>query len=63
MQSYKVYFLDHQDHIFAVDDIDAPDDEAAIDRASDLCASNPNCAAVEVWQRDRLLQRHRRAAA
>ena len=63
MQSYKVYFLGQQDHILSATDIVAPDDEAALARAAQLCVDNPKCDSVEVWQLDRLLRRHNRVAA
>ena len=63
MQSYKVYFLNQQDRIISAKDIEAADDAAAMARAAELCDANPQCDSVQVWQRDRLLQRHNKRAA
>lgn len=57
MPDYRVYFLDAEDHIFAVDTLAAPSDDAVIADAENLCGRQPQCVAVEIWERARRVHR------
>lgn len=47
MQTYRVYFLDAENHIFGVELIQAGTDDAAVAKAETLCSEKPDCTAVE----------------
>jgi len=53
MQTYRLYLLDHAGHIRGpAAEIRASDDAAAIEAAADQSEGS-----MELWQRDRLVQR------
>lgn len=53
MQNYQLYLLDHAGHIRGpAVELTAPDDDTAIKAATTL-----EEGAMELWQRDRLVQR------
>jgi hypothetical protein len=63
MTDYRVYFIGGDDHIFAAENIEAADDQAAIAMAEHLCAGQPGCRGFEVWERARQVHRYWREEA
>jgi hypothetical protein len=60
MQTYRIYFLDADDHIKAVEVIDCADDAAAAAIAGALLDERKSYAAIEVWRgKDRVHQARR----
>jgi hypothetical protein len=54
MATYRIYYGDHSGKVFSADDLEAPNDEAAIGNA----VTNGKSPAVEVWQHERLVLKH-----
>ncbi len=50
MPSYRCYFLDGQDHIKAVADLEADALAEPIDRALVLLKARPQHHSIEIWQ-------------
>ena len=55
MPSYRCYFLNDEDHIQAVENVDAELVWDAIDRALAMLKARPHTSAVEVWEGARRL--------
>lgn len=53
MSSYRVYFLDSQDHIRAAREFEAETDEAALRTAREFASGQ----VVELWNRKRFIGR------
>ena len=58
MPDYRVYYIGRDQHFFSVETIAAKDDDAAIVQAESLCARQPKCVGIEIWDRDRRVHRH-----
>lgn len=55
---YRAYILDHNGHIMGVREIDAPDDDAAIEKAKQYVDGHD----FELWERGRLITRLARSS-
>jgi hypothetical protein len=60
MALYRILFFDQDDHISSLHRIEHDDDEAAVANAHQLNSEAIQTAAAgfELWQDDRLVQRH-----
>ena len=56
MADYRLYFLDQANHNSAVVEFGSDDDEAALDEAR----GHADGRTMELWNRDRLIQRFER---
>jgi len=54
MTTYRAYRVDHSKHIRSAQWLDAPNDDAAVDQAEDLCEEG--APIIEVWQAARLVE-------
>jgi hypothetical protein len=54
MTTYRAYRVDRRRHIQSAQWIEAPNDEAAIDQAEDLCEEG--APTIEVWQSARKVE-------
>jgi hypothetical protein len=54
MTTYRAYRVDRSRHIQSAEWIDAPNDEAAVDKAEDLCEEG--APLIEVWQAARKVE-------
>jgi hypothetical protein len=58
MADYRCYLLNGEAHILRVEVASHDTDEKALQWLEELCRDLPQtCAAIEVWQRDRLIER------
>ena len=53
MTTYRAYRVDHRHHIRSAEWLEAPNDEAAVEQAEDLCEQG--LPTIEVWQAARLV--------
>lgn len=60
MQSYRVYFLDADDHIKAVEVITCADDATAKHQAAQLLSERDKFVSVEIWREKDLVHQLRR---
>jgi hypothetical protein len=63
MRDYRCYFLNVNDRIDEVMELDCVCDDEAEIAANRLLAERPYHHAVEVWQRRRCVSRHPKASA
>jgi len=60
MQTYRVYFMDSDDHIKAVEVITCADDAEARLRAAGLLTERRSFSSVEVWREKDMVHQARR---
>ena len=53
MTTYRAYHVDHSNHIRSAEWLEAPNDEAALEQAEELCEQG--LPTIEVWQAARLV--------
>lgn len=61
MPIYYVYLLDLGDRVVSRSEIDCADDAAAVMAARAILSLQPHYPSAEVWERDRRLEKIRRA--
>jgi hypothetical protein len=62
-RSYRLYFLDREDHIARAHDIESPSDEDVRELAAKMWSEQkwgdlPRYSGVEIWERGRKVWRH-----
>ena len=54
MATYRAYRVDSRHHIKSAEWLEAPNDEAAVDQAEELCEEG--LPTIELWQQARLVE-------